>query len=426
MTNPQTEFIDVARLRIGHYVFIDVNWISHPFPLNSFKIHSDEQIGIIRSLGIDRIRYSPQRSDPDPVPAVIPARGDTAPVGATPPGPAAAADALRREALAEQRSSLRKCERLFGNASRSFRQVVESAHARPALAGQAAYALVREMTDDLGGEHDLYIRLLSEDAGEGASMHAINVTVISLLLARACGLDESELSDVGIGALLHDVGKIHLPDRLRYHNEHLTVAEQQIFQDHVRYGVEIGNKMRLSKAALLVIGQHHESADGSGYPAGIDNERASPAARIVSLVNHYDNLCNPNNPALALTPYEAIAHIFVQRKHCFDGTTLGLFVRMMGVYPPGSVVELSDRRYALVVSVNASRPLKPRVIVHDPAIPRDDALILDLAHEPALGIRRSLRPLQLPKAAIDYLSPRQRICYFFERGRSAGETRGEA
>jgi hypothetical protein len=88
---------------------------------------------------------------------------------------------------------------------------------------------------------------------------------------------------------------------------------------------------------------------------------------------------------------------------------------MMGVYPPGSVVQLSNDRFALVVSVNSARPLKPRVIVHDPAVPKDEALIMDLEQASSPGIRRSLKPGVLPRAAIDYLSPRARVCYFFER-----------
>jgi hypothetical protein len=99
----------------------------------------------------------------------------------------------------------------------------------------------------------------------------------------------------------------------------------------------------------------------------------------------------------------------------FDAVVLGAFIRMMGVYPPGSVVQLVNDRFAIVVSVNSARPLRPRVIVHDASVPKDEALILDLEHHPQLGIRRSLKPTQLPKSALDYLSPRQRVCYFFER-----------
>ena len=89
--------------------------------------------------------------------------------------------------------------------------------------------------------------------------------------------------------------------------------------------------------------------------------------------------------------------------------------RRMGVYPPGSVVQLVDDRFALVVSVNSSRPLKPRVIVHEPSVSRHEALILDLEHAPTIGIRRSVKPSALPREAAEYLSPRQRISYFFEK-----------
>ena len=88
---------------------------------------------------------------------------------------------------------------------------------------------------------------------------------------------------------------------------------------------------------------------------------------------------------------------------------------MMGVYPPGSVVQLADGRHALVLSVNSAKPLKPRVLVHDPDVPRQHARTLNLEDAPQLGIRCSLKPLQLPRAAFEYLAPRHRVSYFFER-----------
>ena len=126
-------------------------------------------------------------------------------------------------------------------------------------------------------------------------------------------------------------------------------------------------------------------------------------------------MCNPAMGVTALTPHEALSVIFAQLKARFDSVVLGAFIRMMGVYPPGSIVQLVNDRYAIVASVNSSRPLRPKVIVHDPRVPKEEAPILDLETVPELGIRRSLKPAQLPRDALDYLSPRQRICYFFER-----------
>lgn len=179
--------------------------------------------------------------------------------------------------------------------------------------------------------------------------------------------------------------------------------------------VQVGKTMELSKGALLAIAQHHELIDGSGFPTHAKGETMSVAARILSLVNRYDNLCNPTRAAMAMTPHESLSLIFAQLKSRFDATALSAFIRMMGVYPPGSVVQLIDDRYALVVSVNSSRPLKPRIIVHESGVPKHEALILDLEHAPHIGIRRSLKPANLPSAAMDYLLPRQRVSYFFER-----------
>jgi hypothetical protein len=109
--------------------------------------------------------------------------------------------------------------------------------------------------------------------------------------------------------------------------------------------------------------------------------------------------------------------MYGQMRVRFDAAVFGAFVKMMGVYPPGSVVQLTDERYAMVVSVNSARPLKPRVLVHESRGLREDALPLELESTPGLGIRRSLKPQQLPRAALEFLSPRPRVCYFFERAR---------
>jgi hypothetical protein len=172
--------------------------------------------------------------------------------------------------------------------------------------------------------------------------------------------------------------------------------------------------MGLTPGATLVIAQHHEHADGTGFPLRLNTDRMTAASRIVALVNRYDNLCNPHVAAKALTPHESLSLLFAQGKSKFDTAILGAFIRMMGVYPAGSTVQLTDDRYAMVVGVNSSRPLKPRVLVHEPKVPRDEALIVDLETTNGLGIRRSIKPMQLPVASLDYLGPRPRVAYFFE------------
>ena len=412
------QFVDVQELRIGMYVHLDLGWLDHPFTLNNFRIGSQEQIATLRSLGVTKLRWDPERTDPAVLEALRPAAPATR---ALTPAEAAEAEQRRqrRELLAAQSASLAQCERQYAQANRTFKQLAEQVHAQPQASREKSQELIHGFLDAMAGTHETCIRLLTEVAGDRASFHSVNVTVISMLLGRATGLAETELADLGMGALLHDIGKVDLPDRVRWKDEHFTVAEVQFYQEHVAHGVSLARKMHLSPGATLVIAQHHEHMDGSGFPQRLPGDRISAPARIVALVNRYDNLCNPHNPTKALTPHEALSLMFAQMKSRFDATMLSAFIRMMGVYPPGSVVQLTDERYALVVSVNSARPLKPRVVVHDARVPREEALIVDLEDEPTLGIRRSLKPLQLPKASLDYLSPRQRVCYFFERARDS-------
>jgi putative nucleotidyltransferase with HDIG domain len=427
VSNPP--LIDVAQLRIGMFVHLDGGWMSHPFPLSSFKIGSAAQIATIRSLGKQRVRWSPDKSDQTAIESLTPtaasadAKAAAAPVPAPPvETPEAAERRLRREALTAQRSALQVCEQQFAEATRACKQAVELVPAKPQQAREQTEALAQAFVDKMIAQQEMCIRLLTEGAGDKASLHSINVAVISLLMGRTFGLSAAELLDLGVGAMLHDIGKIELPDRVRHREEHFTPAETQFYQEHVSHGVTLAKKMSLKPGATLVIAQHHEHADGSGFPLKLNSDRMTTAARIVSLVNRYDNMCNPNVPSRALTPHEALSLLFAQGKNRYDTAILGAFIKMMGVYPPGSVVQLTDDRYAMVVSVNSARPLKPRVMVHEPRVPRDEALLLNLEYDPRLGIRRSLKPQQLPPESMEYLSPRLRVAYFFEPELSPLET----
>ncbi len=452
------ELIEVDDLRVGMFVHLDMSWMSHPFPLGSFRIVSDEQVATIRSLGVQRVRWSPTQSDvlapavepggrtgPAPLNAAsnadswVHSRDDAgrpsahAPINTIIPtesfigpvpleSPEAVARHAHKRELAGQRAALQLCERQFAEASHDCRHLTDLVASKPAEARVHAEQLSRALVDKMLGPQELCIRVLSDAAGDKASMHALNVTIISLLMGRTLGLAEADMLDLGVGAMLHDIGKLDLPDRVRHREDHFSGSEVRFYEEHVAHGVGHARKMGLSAGATLVIARHHEQADGSGFPLRLNTDRMTAAARIVSLVNRYDNLCNPNVAARALTPHESLSLLFAQGKTKFDTAILGAFIRMMGVYPAGSTVQLTDDRYAMVVGVNSTRPLKPSVLVHEAGVPRDEALIVDLERSQGIGIRRSIKPSQLPMTSLEYLAPRPRVAYFFEPIEAANST----
>lgn len=451
MAESTLELIDVSRLRVGMYVQIDLHDAAHSLPTGGYLIKTDAQLAELRASGLKRVRYSPQQSSVAPLPeqGVVPTwsalgvpRFDDPPEPVTPetpvavaapdgesaadpaaspepavpaPEPARSPAAQRRALLADQQASLDRCEHQFSEATRQLRGVLQNAKSNPGQAREVAQAQIDAMVGQVSGMGEVAIRLLSEKAGQETTFHAMNVSVLSILLGRALRFDDAKLGVLGLGAMLHDIGKLELPDRLRWRDDHAPAVERRLFQGHAAHGVALGKKMGLSTEVLEVIAQHHEHADGSGYPSGLKGEQIKPLARVVGLVNQYDNLCNPGNPAQALTPHDALALIFARQRDAFDAAVLAAFIRMMGVYPPGSVLQLNDERYAIVVSVNSDRPLKPRILIHEPEVPSDEALVFDLEHHPELGIQRAIKPVELPRAVFDYLSPRKRMCYFFER-----------
>lgn len=430
--------IAVDELRIGMYIHLEGGWLSHPFPLSSFRIATADQISTLRGLGLARVRWVPERSDlPAAANVVINdsrhgAPGAVPAPGAARPTPQEQAAARRNDWLDAQRQAAQRCEQQYGEAATAWREIHDLVTAQPQQAGRTGEALTRAMLDKMLGSDDIGIRLVGGGADRAAA-HALNVSVISLLIGRSLNLGQAEMLDLGVGALLHDVGKLDIAERLRHEEQSFSTGELGIYRDHVAKGVVHGQRMALSAGALAVLAQHHEHADGSGFPNKLIADRMSIAARIVAIVNRYDNLCNPASRTLALTPHEAVAMLFAQGRSRYDAPVLNAFIRMMGVYPAGSLVQLTDDRFAMVIGVNSSRPLKPRVLVHGAsregagaagdAAPRSRSLpppgaeraeLIDLESVPDLGIRRSLAPAKLPPAALQALDPRPRVSYYFE------------
>jgi putative nucleotidyltransferase with HDIG domain len=425
MNKDDFDFVALRDLRIGLFVDLDLGWMAHPFASSRFKISSDKQVETLRGLGVARIRYIPAQSDPQATVAAAPSPEDQQAQTARRHAQEAElqAQALRQQRLelrAAQKASLAICERRFAESAQQYRSTLDLLHSKPQEAAQLCQSMVRGLVAEMAQQGDSAIRLLTEAAGDKAALHPVNVTVISLLLGHAMGMKGEALEDLGLAAFLHDIGKVELPERVRRLDDNFSSADHKVYQDHVTQSVRLATQMQISPGAVHAIAQHHELVDGSGFPLRLKSDAIGAGARILALVNRYDGLCNPPKASAAMTPHEALSLIFAQLKTRFDAAALSSFIRMMGVYPPGSVVQLNDERHAMVVSVNSGRPLKPRLIVHEPGVSRHEALVLDLEHAPNTSIRRSLKPSSLPAAAFDFLQPRVRICYFCEPAANVG------
>ncbi|MBN9698271.1 MAG: DUF3391 domain-containing protein [Zoogloea sp.] len=420
---PQDFVVTPDQLCIGVFVHIDLPWFSHPFSFNSFKIRNAEQLATLRKLGVKHFRYDPDRSD------VQPAGLATAPkVEAPAPPPVEPVDdgalAAKRERiarLAQRKRKVVEVEKALVKAAGVMRNINKNLFARPKECMEEVSELVTQMVVAFLDQPEVALHVIGEHSGgEETYYHGLNCSILSMMLAKELGFSRAHCQLLGVGALLHDIGLSDIPDRVARPRHELTAPERHLRELHCEYGVRTGKQIGLPEPVLRIIAQHHELADGSGFPNRLKGDQIDPLARIVSLVNYYDNLCNPADQAKAMTPHEALSLMFAQRRAKFDPKALQIMIRCLGVYPPGTVVKLSNDAIALVASVNPVKPLRPWVTVYDPGVPKDEAIMLDLEEEPDINITKALRPIQLPPEVYDYLSPRKRVTYYFDADSKKG------
>jgi len=299
----------------------------------------------------------------------------------------------------------------------SVKNVMRLANNNPRNAAQLSGEIAAELAEIFLAEQNPFIHLMGDHvADESAYFHSLNVTVLSLILARALRIDdEATMRDIAQGAVLHDVGKAMVPSQVLLKDEELTAAESKLLQMHPGYGIKLMQGVaELSNRVREIILFHHELADGSGYPKGVKAMELDPAVRIVTIANAYDNLCNQRVAKRSRTPSEALSHLYKNELAKYDQAALGAFIKALGIYPPGTIVKLKSERIGIVMSVDSSDLLHPNLMLYDPAIPKETAAIVNLKRDLDDAIERTLRPAALPEAIHDYLSPRKRICYFVD------------
>lgn len=420
---PVDHYLSMDQLRVGLYVHLDLKWFQHPFAFSHFKIKSEEQIRSLRSLGLKTVRFSPELSEGSPPPKMAvpatpgPGAGAVPPAGTEPPdlSPVMSAKRAMMEQMRLRRQDAERIEKAFTSTANTIRDIEKNLYSKPAETVQQATQLIAQIADSILSAPELAIQVMGDKVGgEELYFHALNVTMLSMMMARDIKLPAEVVGVLGLGALMHDIGCKEVPDRILRKPEALTQAERNFYELHCQYGEDIGKRLHLAPPVLAIIREHHELFDGSGYPARLEGETTSLLSRIVAIANYYDELCNPPVFAEVLTPHEALSLMFAKLRSKFDPKLLQVFIRCLGVYPPGTIVQLSNGAIGMVATVNTARPMKPTVVVYDADVPKDEAIMLDMERETEVNIAKAMRPAQVPRDVYNYLSPRKRVSYYFD------------
>ncbi|MEW6441330.1 MAG: DUF3391 domain-containing protein [bacterium] len=431
----QGYWVTLDRLQIGMYIRVGGSWLDHPFWLSSFKIREAGQIEELRRAGVAGVEWVPEKSDRPPLPsAPLPADGDgngdgngsgsgdkTASPQESREGPTASAPdplelervlAIKRErlrAIREKRDRLLREEKRYEEGLLGIRRMMRHLTTFSKETVREADALIKDIVSSVLADKDVALHLVNLQKSGESFYHALNVAVLSLMLGKECGLEMEQLRNLGHGALFHDIGKEARPEppSPSKEEEAAPVLDCAAVRTHPWSGEQILTRTgSFSAETCRIIRQHHEASDGTGYPDGLRGDAISHLARITAIANVYDNLCNGEEPERRVSPHKACAWMFARMKESFDPQLLPLFIRCMGVYPPGTIVQLSDGLFGVVVATNANNSLRPDVLVHDPRPVEEKTGVVVLEVRPDLSIVRSLLPQELPRESYRHLQPR--------------------
>ncbi|WP_068827946.1 HD-GYP domain-containing protein [Pseudomonas sp. BMS12] len=199
---------------------------------------------------------------------------------------------------------------------------------------------------------------------EYTSEHSLRVAILSIALGRELGLLPLQLEQIGVCGMLHDVGKIKVPDEILNKPGALTEEELQIMQSHAAEGRKLlMSNQQVTAATVDVAYSHHERLDGRGYPRGLDASKIPYFAKIVAVVDSYDAINSDRVYSKGKSTLESLRILFDARGSHFDAEIVKAFVQLIGIYPPGEIVEFSNGEVGIIIGCPPGSKLKPRVLV---------------------------------------------------------------
>ncbi|MGE6449142.1 HD-GYP domain-containing protein [Pseudoalteromonas tetraodonis] len=191
--------------------------------------------------------------------------------------------------------------------------------------------------------------------------HSINVSILMSIFAKHLNIEKPIIEELATGALLHDMGKIKIPDAILNKPGRYTDEEFKVMQNHARFSKEILEDAGLTGIAVDIAGMHHERLDGKGYPFGKKGDEISQYVRMASIVDVYDALTAERVYKAGMEPIKAFKILKQGCPDSFDGVLLNKFIQCIGIHPVGTLVKLSSQKVGLVTQSNPATPLKPVV-----------------------------------------------------------------
>lgn len=364
---PKTVKIHISELKIGMYVSkLDCDWLETPFLMQGFVIESLDDIDAVAEysthIWIDAVQevwIPPEQRN-----AAIKTPRKTVYINKV------SAPEERYAALGIHRES-----------QRLMKSLLDDVRLGGAINSELAKATVKTCVNSILRNPDALLwmsKIRNEDSY--TAEHSLNVCILAIAFGRHLGKSEAELEKLGLCGLLHDVGKMHIPTAVLNKAEALTDKEFNMIKAHTVHGRNLlMSSPGIYHGAIDVAYSHHERIDGTGYPRKLPASGISEFSRIIALVDAYDAMTADRCYSRAIPSTDALKNIYKDRGKHFDDYLALEFIKCVGLYPPGSIVELVNGMVGIVLETDRRYRHLPKIlVVHDIHTPIDKERVINL------------------------------------------------
>lgn len=385
----QQKKIAVHDLEVGMFVSdLDRPWHQTPFPIQGFHIRSQDDVRALAShckwvmVDVAEIR-STNASEETSKPTFgrsAGRRGNGRDVLQLPP--LSIREPVSYDTVTTLKKEMKASRRLLDDAEVALHRLFETVRHEGVADLKPIAEITSRMVSSIVRQPDALLWLSrTRQHDDYLYRHALNTSVWALVCGRHLGLNEGLLNHLGLGCLLSQVGKSSLSKALLNREGQLNAQEYAEYRGYVAKGVEMLSDSGLSRAVLSVVQGHRERHNGSGFPEGIRGDRIPLLAKVAGIAEYFETLIGPRDASVPMTPDKAVALLYDMRNIEFQEDLVESFIKAIGIYPTGSLVELTDGQRGVVVSHSPERRLWPRVMVMTDGDrnPLKSAKIIDLA-----------------------------------------------
>ncbi|MEM9101565.1 MAG: DUF3391 domain-containing protein [Pseudomonadota bacterium] len=358
----KTVKIPVSELRLGMYIAeLDIPWEETPFLFQGFTVNSHTDIDAVkehcRYVFIDMSNGVGPKSAKKPQEPLVKSSKSSL------------FGLFKRQEHASPTQTIQEeiepARRIYKKTSRLVRTFMDDIRLGISFNVESIKKQVSSCVDSVLRNPDAMMWLTKmRTQNDFIATHCLNVCILTICFGRELGIPRKELENLGLCALLHDVGLLKLSTTLMEQKAPLTKIELTQLQTHT----ELGRNVLMSASNVYfgvidVAYTHHEKVNGQGYPRGLAEQQISPFARITSICDTYESMTKHSIYHETRTPFGTLKYLNHEKNKSFDAQLVDKFVDFMGVFPIGSIVELNSGEVGIVISTQRKSPTQPKILV---------------------------------------------------------------